>query len=155
MLVPTIEPSSIVEGPGAPSPMQAEQAGASCGKRPAPETPPRALAPAAGGSTEKSNKRAKKTALAGPRASFALATESSITLAVVLPPRSSGSQLVELVLKFVEDRGAGAGKSAAPKTQTVKVDDKQRLNTTCILVKLPDLKLGHSCALAPRTLSRR
>ena len=129
------------EGPGAPSPMQEEQPGPSSGKRPAPETPPGALAPTAG-STETSNKKAKRPGrippLGGPRASFALATESSITLAVVLPDPSSGSELVELVLKFVDDKCPGGPK-------TVKVDDKQELKNLCILVQLSSLNLGHSC----------
>ena len=131
------------EGPGAPSPMQEEQPSPSC-KRPAPETPPGALAPTAG-STETSNKKAKRPGrtppLDGPRASFALATESSITLAVVLPDPSSGSELVELVLKFVDDDKFPAGRP-----DTVKVDNKQELKNPCILVKLSGLKLGHSCA---------
>ena len=130
------------EGPGAPSPMQEEQPSPSC-KRPAPETPPGALAPTAG--SETSNKKAKRPArpppLDGPKASFALATESSITLAVVLPDPSSGSELVELVLKFVDDDKFPAGRP-----DTVKVDNKQELKNPCILVKLSGLKLGHSCA---------
>ena len=109
------------------------------------------VVPSAGCSTDVPAKKARTTArLEPPRARFALATESCVTLSVVLPQTQ---KLVELELKFVMDKGAGGTSGrwlegvAAKAPPPIKLDLKD--SGASVLVKLPGLKLSKSCAGLP------
>lgn len=62
---------------------------------------------------------------------------------VELPRPSADSELVELVLKFAEDKASGASKSGAPKTVKLSTDD---LRAESALVVMSGLELSQSCA---------
>ena len=101
--------------------------------------------PFAGCSTDVPAKKARTAArLEPPRARFALATESCVTLSVVLPQTQ---KLVELELKFVMDKSAGPAGVAVKAPPPIKLD----LNDSgaSVLVKLPGMKLSKSCAGSP------
>ena len=72
-----------------------------------------------------------------------MATESCVTLSVVLPPSQA---LVELELKFMENSAGVA--VPRPTIKSVKLPLSEH-NDESVLVKLPGLKLSKSCAGFP------
>ena len=103
------------------------------------------MVPFAGSSTDVPAKKARtiKKTLQAPRARVALATESCVTLSVVLPPSQA---LVELELKFMENSAGVA--VPRPTIKSVKLPLSEH-NDESVLVKLPGLKLSKSCAGFP------
>ena len=135
--------------PGSPSPMQpsALEPGTISRKRPEPQC---AMVPFAGSSTDapRPAKKAKTITkhLEAPRARVALATDSCVTLSVVLP---QSQKLVELELKFVELALNSAGVAVPVRSMPpIKIDLREH-NDESVLVKLPGLKLSKSCAGFP------
>ena len=134
--------------PGSPSPMQpsALEPGTISRKRPEPQC---AMVPFAGSSTDapRPAKKAKTITkhLEAPRARVALATDSCVTLSVVLP---QSQKLVELELKFVDNCAGVAMPNWRPTIKSVKLPLSEH-NDESILVKLPGLKLSKSCAGFP------